>query len=79
MAKILGISRSTMSAIELNKQTIQFAQMRILHRRFGVSYDMLIDQVEVDSKLAQELFKCKKLSDKYKKLLIDLNVDKSLL
>lgn len=79
MAEILGISRTTMSAIERNIQTIQIAQMKILNRRFGVSYDLILDQEERDSKIATELFKCRKKNEQYKKLLISLNIDKSLL
>lgn len=78
MAQILGISRTTMSAIERNVQTIQIAQMRILHRKFKVPYEMIIDQT-ANFSFSKAIKDCEEKVEQYKRILLNLNVDESLL
>jgi transcriptional regulator with XRE-family HTH domain len=56
-AKVLGIARTTVSAIERGGQAPTYAHLRILSQRFGVGYRWLIDGREdsVDSRKVKEL------------------------
>lgn len=45
MARILGCARSTYANIEHNNQTISFKHLRLLKKRFNVSYEFMIDGV----------------------------------
>jgi transcriptional regulator with XRE-family HTH domain len=45
MARILGCARSTYANIEHNNQTISFKHLRLLIKRFNVSYKFMIEGV----------------------------------
>lgn len=53
MARILGCARSTYANIEHNNQTISFKHLRLLMKRFNVSYDFMIDGVVENNDLNQ--------------------------
>lgn len=57
MARILGCARSTYANIEHNNQTIHFKHLRILKKRFNVTYEFMIDGFAEDTDI-------KKLHDK---------------
>lgn len=78
-AEIMGIARTTQSAIERNQQTITIGYMRRLHQKFKVPYHAIIDQVDKDLDAVKEIGKMKSKADHYKKMLLDLGVDKNLL
>jgi len=53
MARILGCARSTYANIEHNNQTISFKHLRLLMKRFNVSYEFMIDGVVENNDLDQ--------------------------
>jgi transcriptional regulator with XRE-family HTH domain len=53
MARILGCARSTYANIEHNNQTISFKHLRLLTKRFNVSYKFMIEGVIEDNDIDQ--------------------------
>jgi transcriptional regulator with XRE-family HTH domain len=47
MSEVLGCARSTYANIEHNNQTVSFKHLRLLRQKFKISYDYILDGVEV--------------------------------
>lgn len=77
--EIMGVARTTQSAIERHQQTITIGYMRRLHQKFKVPYHTIIDQLEDDVDMMEEMFKMKQTVEKYKKILSKLGADDSIL
>lgn len=74
IGNVLGKSRTTISSIELSRQTISFADLRLIRRKFNVSYDHMIDGGEIFSptdvkELQEKIDDLKEQLDIYKDII----------
>lgn len=66
--KIVGLSAAAVGAIEAGLYTPNFNVLRIVHNRFNVSYEYIIDGVKNDSS-SVDIGKLKKENEMLKKVI----------